>query len=151
MALGAPGVAGMVSHHKQAPLCNGIQKFPFLLLLLNVFNSTTHQVPRMATFGDRQLGARVAESTGGPLPTPPGPFKLKLFREFLLRIKFINDIKPAFFIAIWVSGGSGEALGGALVALEAPGVAGMVSLHKQAPLRNGIQKCPSFVAFTNCF
>jgi hypothetical protein len=44
---------------------------------------------------------------------------------------------------------SGMALGGALV--EAPGVAGMVPLHKQAPLRNGSQKLHFFVAFTKCF
>ena len=53
----------------------------FLLLLLCVFEGTTHQVPPMATFGDRGRGARVAAPTKGPLPTPPGPYKLKLFRE----------------------------------------------------------------------
>ena len=57
----------------------------------------------------------------------------------------------------WVWEDSGRALGealGALVALEAleaPGVSGMVSLHKGAPLRNGIEKFLFCVAFTKCF
>ena len=47
--------------------------------------------------------------------------------------------------------GSGRALGGALVALEAPGVAGMVSLQKVIHLSAKTQEFPFFVAFTRCF
>ena len=75
----APGVAGRVSLHKQAPLCNRNEKFPFFLLLRSVSTGTTHQVPYMATFGDRRLEAGVGAATA-PLPTPPGPYQQKLFR-----------------------------------------------------------------------
>ena len=37
-----------------------------VLLLLYVFEGSTHQVPRMATFGDRRLGQRIATATKGP-------------------------------------------------------------------------------------
>ena len=50
-------------------------------------------------------------------------------------------------------GGSGRALGralGALAALEAPGVAGKVCLHKHAPLHNKIEKFP-FLLLLLCF
>jgi hypothetical protein len=46
--------------------------------------------------------------------------------------------------------GSGIGFGG-LVALVAPGVAGIVSLQILAPLRNGMQKFNVIVAFTMCF
>ena len=39
----------------------------FLLLLICVFEARCHQVPRMATFGDRRLGRQVAEGSKGPL------------------------------------------------------------------------------------
>ena len=52
-----------------------------MLLSRSVSEGTTHQVPRIATFGNRRLGDGAAGSTGGPLATPPGPYMLKLFRE----------------------------------------------------------------------
>ena len=67
-ALDAAGVAGRVSLHKQAPLRNGIEKL-FLLLLLGVVEGTTHQVPRMATFGDHRLGGGVGKSPGAGAST----------------------------------------------------------------------------------
>ena len=65
--LEAPGVSGMVYLHKQPPLHNRIEKFPFLLLSLNVFEGTTQQVPYMVTFGDPRLGHRVGGPIKGPL------------------------------------------------------------------------------------
>ena len=38
-----------------------------MLLLLGVLEGTTHQVLRMATFGDRRLDNRAANPTQGPL------------------------------------------------------------------------------------
>ena len=64
---GSSGVSGRVSLHKQTPLRNRIEKFPFLLLLLCVFEGTTHQVMYMATFGDPQLGGRIGAPIKGPL------------------------------------------------------------------------------------
>jgi hypothetical protein len=80
---GGSRVSGMVYLIEVAPFSNGMQKTK-MLLLQNVFEGTTHQVPHMATFGDRQLGARVTKSTGGPLPTQPGPYNLKLLRDLIM-------------------------------------------------------------------
>ena len=49
---------------------------------------------------------------------------------------------------------SGRTLGGAssaLAALEAPGVSGRVSLHKQAPIRNRIEKCLFWLLLQSVF
>jgi hypothetical protein len=83
-ALVAPGVSGMVSFRKLAPVRNGLQKFCSLLFLLCVVEGTTHQLQRMVTFGDPWLGGRVVAHTRGPLETQPGPHKLKLFRKMML-------------------------------------------------------------------
>ena len=68
-----------------------------MLLLRGVFEGTNHRVPRMATFGNPRLGGRVGKSTGGPLSTPPGPYKLKLFRELILNSKKLNNMYQIYF------------------------------------------------------
>ena len=77
-ALEAPGVSGMVYLHKVAPVCSRLQKFLFLFTVRSVFEGTTREVRSRAAFEDRRLEAGVGEPTES---TPPGPYKLKLFRE----------------------------------------------------------------------
>jgi len=59
-------MAGMVSLQILIAHRNEMQKFHVLLLLQCVFEGTTRQVPRIATFGDRQLGDGVAPPTKVP-------------------------------------------------------------------------------------
>ena len=60
-------VSGMVYLQKVAPLCNGMQQFLFLFILLNVFEGATHQVRSRAAFEEPRLEAGVATPTGGAL------------------------------------------------------------------------------------
>ena len=60
-----------------------------------------------------------------------------------------NKIKLFFTKTLKIC--SGRALGGALVAVEAPGVARMVNLQKVIHLSAKTLKFPCIVAFTRCF
>ena len=76
-ALEAPEVAWGFFLRKVAPLLNGIQKSISLSLLLYIFEARR----RLGCAGS---GGRVAKWKRGTLTTPPGPYKLKLFREYSL-------------------------------------------------------------------